>query len=291
MIVDAHTHLAALLGDPVAHSRSPMIHNTAFAAAGINAIYLAMRVPSEALEEAIGGIRALPFMGVNVTIPHKQAVVPLLDALTPRAQAVGAVNTIVCQRPSLDEPATLLGDNTDVAGFLAPLEPYYAALRGTEMVVLGAGGAARAVVYGLLMELRPSRLTLVARRTIQAEALADAFAGLDAEDALRVASWPDAGACVRRARLIVNTTPVGMHPAITATPWPSADDFGPQHFIYDLIYNPDPTQLMRDAEAQGARVLGGLPMLVGQAAAAWNQWTGASMPVALVEKTLAERLK
>jgi shikimate dehydrogenase len=167
-----------------------------------------------------------------------------------------------------------------VEGFLAPLdEDVGDTLDGAPMLVFGAGGAARAVVYGLLTEYCPERLTIVARRPEQTEGLAADFADYDPQDALRVSSFEEAALLVRTSGLVVNATPLGMAPDHRAqTPWPNADDFGPNHVVYDLVYTPEQTRLLREAAAQGATTLGGLDMLVEQAAAAYRQWTGREMP-------------
>lgn len=286
---DAQTRLAVLLGDPVAHSRSPAIHNAAFRAQGLNAVYLAARVRPADVAEAVAGLRALRLMGANVTIPHKQAVVPHLDAVTERAEAVGAVNTLV---PEAAEGGKLrlVGDNTDVAGFL---EPLYArglieTLGGAEVLVFGAGGAARAVTYAALTALAPARLTLAARTPPKAEALARDLGAYDDTGALAVVPMEAGDAALRaalgRARLVVNATPLGMHPHEDGTPWPDVASavLGPDRVVYDLVYAPRPTRLLREAAAAGATTLDGLAMLVGQAAAAYAQWTDRAMPTAVV---------
>jgi shikimate dehydrogenase len=272
--IDAETRVVTLIGHPVEHSLSPRIHNTAFGAQGVNAVYVATPVRPAALEAAVEGLRALQFLGANVTVPHKEAVRPLLDDVSARAAAVGAVNTIV------REGDTLRGDNTDVEGFLRPLtEKVGDALQGTRMLVFGAGGAARAVVYGLLDRYAPERLTLVARRPEQAEALAADLDGYDVRDALRVTTFDDAAPAVRTSRLLVNATPLGMAPDHgDQTPWPDAGALHDDHVAYDLVYTPEETRFLRDAAAQGATTIGGLGMLVEQAAASYVQWTGADMP-------------
>ena len=276
--------MVALLGDPVEHSLSPLIHNTAFAAQGLNFAFAALPVSRERIEDAVRGLSALHFVGAGVTIPHKQAVLSCLDEWSPRARAVGAANLIVC-RPD----GSLLGDNTDVTGFLAPLLPFGDRLRDVEMAVLGAGGAARAVAYALLDTFRPRRLALVARTPSRAEALVADLAGFDERGALEVHDAASARLAVRNAHLVVNTTPVGMYPAVDASPWPDAADFGEGHIVYDIVYIPEETRLLADAARRGATVIGGLDMLVEQAAAAYVQWTGRTMPVEAVKDALRKR--
>ncbi len=290
MSIDASTRLITLLGHPVEHSLSPLIHNTAFQAQGVNAMYVATPVRPDALEAAVEGLRALHLLGANVTTPHKEAVQPLLDEVTEQAAAVGAVNTIVRDETEAG-PDRLRGDNTDVEGFLAPLDDEVdEGLDGAPMLVFGAGGAARAVVYGLLDRYRPERLTIVARRPEQAEGLAADLAEHDTKDALRASTFEGAALSVRTSRLVVNATPLGMAPDRRGqTPWPDSSDFGPDHIVYDLVYTPEATRLLQEAKAQGATPIGGLDMLVEQAAAAYQQWTGREMPRGAVYDALHTR--
>ncbi len=280
--IDAETQIVTLLGHPVEHSLSPLIHNTAFAAQGINVVYVATPVRPEDVAAAVEGLEALQFLGANVTVPHKEAVQPSLDTVSDRVAAVGAVNTIV------HEEGELRGDNTDVEGFLAPLEAADTpVLDGTRMLIFGAGGAARAVVYGLLDRYVPDQLTLVARRPEQAEALAADFAEYDERDALRVSTFKEAAPAVQDSRLLVNATPLGMAPERREqTPWPDATDFTPAHVAYDLVYNPEQTRFLRTVEAEGGTTIGGLKMLVEQAAAAYTQWTDREMPRTAVYEAL-----
>ena len=287
MDINATTRVVTLLGHPVEHSRSPRIHNTAFRAQDVNAVYVATPVRPEDLRAAVDGLRALQFLGANVTVPHKEAVCPLLDTVSERAAAVGAVNTIV-REARTDGPDRLRGDNTDVEGFLAPLDAVGRPIDGTPMVVFGAGGAARAVVYGLLDRYTPARLTLVARRPEQAEQLAADLSEYDAQDALRVTTFEGAGPAARSKRVLVNATPLGMAPDTDGTPWPDADDFGGDQVAYDLVYAPEETRFLRDAAAEGATPIGGLDMLVEQAATAYAQWTGREMPREIVYDALRE---
>jgi shikimate dehydrogenase len=283
--LDAETTLVALLGQPVAHSHSPLMHNTAFAEQGLNVAYAACAVAPEAVGDAVAGLRALGFAGANVTIPHKEAVIPHLDALTERARAIGAVNTLFW-----DEDGQLAGDNTDAAGFRAPLEGHAEHLRGSDLLIFGAGGAARAASYALLTGFAPARLTLAARTPEKAEALAADLAPFDETDTLGVVPFGEAGPAVRSARLLVNATPLGMHPETDATPWPHLEDFSEDQIAYDLVYAPPRTRLLREAEARGATPIGGLDMLVGQAAASYRRWTDRPMPTEAVRQALRERL-
>lgn len=289
MELTARTRLVTLIGHPVEHSLSPHIHNPAFRAQGIDAVYVATPVRPEVLEPAVEGLRALQFLGANVTVPHKEALHPLLDEISERAAAVGAVNTIVREERAGED--CLRGDNTDVEGFLRPLKKQAEeGLTGTSMLIFGAGGAARAVVYGLLTHYDPERLTVVARRPDQAETLAADLAEYDAADALRVSTFDEAALSVRSSRLLVNATPLGMAPDHRRqTPWSSVEDFGPDQVAYDLVYAPEETRFLQEAADQGATPIGGLDMLVEQAAASYRQWTDREMPREVVYNALRRR--
>lgn len=289
MRIDAQTQLVTLLGDPVEHSLSPLIHNTAFRVQGVNAVYVARRTVPDDLPAAVAGLRAMRFLGANVTLPHKQAVGPLLDAVSPRAEAVGAVNTIVAAARE-DGGLALRGDNTDVAGFLDPLRTHADRLQNAEMLIFGAGGAARAVAYALLTTYAPARLTLAVRAPARAEPLAHDFAAHDPKGALEITPMQEAGAALRASVLIVNATPLGMHPNTEGTPWTEASDLSAEQVVYDLVYTPRTTRLLQDAAARGATPIGGLGMLIGQAAAAYAQWTDRSMPVDAVRAALRARM-
>lgn len=265
------TRLALLLGDPVAHSLSPRIHAAAFEALGIDAIYLASRVPARALGAAVAGLRQPQVLGANVTIPHKQDVIPFLDELDSTADAIGAVNTII------NREGQLVGHNTDAAGFMTPLAAKE--LNGRPVAILGSGGAARAAGFALLTHASPSVLTFAARSPDRAETIArDLPAGASGAD-VRVSPLAEAGAAVRDALLVVNATPVGMHPRVSASPWPDPDAFHAGQIVYDLVYNPRQTLLLKQAASRGARTIDGLEMLIGQAAIAFELWTGQEMPI------------
>ena len=260
--IDGKTRLVALLGDPVGHTRSPLIHNTAFERQRINCRYVACRVPPGHLRDAVRGLVGLDFLGANVTIPHKERVRDHLDEVSDRARAVGAVNTIVCRRSDTGT-VNLFGDNTDVEGFLAPLLSHLGDLRGERAVVLGSGGSARAVVHGLLTA------TLVTKLGGDLD--------FHASYAAR-GNLPMAEHVIRESRLVVNTTPLGMSPDVNRSPWGCSEDFMPGQIVYDLVYNPVQTLLLQEAASRDAVTIDGLEMLIAQAAASYRQWTGRDMP-------------
>ena len=248
------------MGDPVGHSLSPAIHKAAARAAGIDLSYVACRVSPDELADAVRGLWALGALGANVTTPHKQSVLALAASASATARALGACNTLTRGASGWH------ADNTDVEGFLGPLHPHEPEITGRPAVVFGAGGAARAVVHGL-QTLGVSRVDIVARRPEQAEALLSALGAQG--DALPVA---DASLQVSQAAIVINATPLGL--AHGETPWPDAAAFHPEQIVYDLLYRPAETALMQAARTQGATVIGGLPMLIGQAGASFRQWTG-----------------
>lgn len=293
--ISAHTGLLGVLGDPVRHSLSPAMHNAALAALGLDWVYLALPAPADRLAAVVQGLEAMGCRGLSVTIPHKQAVAALCRQLSPLAQRVGAVNTLVPL-----EGGGWFGTNTDVEGFLAPLrhEPW----QGKRAVVLGCGGSARAVVAGLV-ELGFTSIQLAGRR---AEARGR-FVG-DCQSwapQLQALSWTPAdgfmsalGSAVEHADLVVNTTPVGMVSASQpeaelACPLNAAELAALQSetTVYDIIYTPRPTQLLRQAAARNCRCIDGVDMLVEQGAAALRLWSRRDdVPVALMRQALLEQL-
>lgn len=276
-MIDSHTMLLGLLGWPVTHSFSPAMHNAALRALGLNGVYLALATPPAQLPNAVRGLPALGFRGVNVTIPHKQAVMPLLDVIESAAQAIGAVNTIV------NEEGALRGLNTDWSGFSADLAAHDIVVQGRDCIVLGAGGSARAVVYAL--GRAGASVHVFARRLEQARQLsAELTPWLDAaprpHDLATLPQHPFP------APLIVNTTPVGMHPDVDRSPWPDRLPFPDGAAVYDLVYNPRDTLLLRRARAAGCRAVNGLGMLLRQGAQAFTIWTGQEPDLAVMERAV-----
>lgn len=276
-MITGSTRLVGVMGWPVEHSRSPAMHNAAFAALGLDWAYLPLPVPPWGVADAVAGLRALGFKGANVTVPHKQAVIRRMDLLTPASRAVGAVNTIV-----VNEDGDLLGDTTDGYGFLRDLADHGLS-HPQRAVVIGSGGAARSVVYALAEA--GSAVTVVARDTGSAGALCEAIAQVTPQGAsqLQVAAFPSALAHVAPdADLLVNATSLGLHED-EALPWDPAVHFCPGQAAYDLVYNRD-TEFLRQAREQGARAIAGLGMLVHQGAASFELWTGMAAPVEVMRR-------
>ncbi len=274
------TICTGLLGWPLGHSVSPAMHDAAFRALGLDGRYDALPTPPEALAAAVAGLAAAGYRGVNVTIPHKQAVMPLLDELSAAAQAIGAVNTIVVGNQGLTvlgrtvSPA-LTGDNTDWLGFLHPLDARGFDLAGKSALLLGAGGSARAVVYALLQR-GLAHLTIWARTPTRATDLATHAQSLS--PSLTIPQFPNSPLTIS-PDLIVNTTPLGMWPHVDASPWPADLPFPAGALVYDLVYRPQRTLFLQQAAAAGCAVQGGLEMLAAQGAAAFELWTGQKPPL------------
>lgn len=280
MIIDAHTALYAVWGDPVGHSLSPAIHNHAFREQGISAVYVAQRVRPPDLAAAVLGARACGLAGWNLTLPHKEAVLALLDDLAPSAARIGAVNTVVRR-----QDGALVGHNTDASGFLEPL-----AARcdfrpaGRTAVLLGAGGAARAIAFGLA-EAGLARLHLRNRTVGRAEALGAelqrAFPALQ----VAVGSLAEiAGEVWAEADLVVQATAAGHGGEVAPLPDPQA--LPAAAVVADIGYGPAAAGWLAAAAASGQRTLDGLWMLVGQAALAFQLWTGRSFDVAAMHARL-----
>lgn len=268
-----------LMGYPVAHSFSPRLHEQAFEALGIDGQYHLWEIPPslEGMEEIVTRIdqlRAGDIRGFNVTIPHKVTILPLVDQLTPRAQAIGAVNTVFLD----PHDHAVVGDNTDSPGFWADLSkvlPMGGKSTSRAALVLGAGGGARAVTHAL--SSRGWRVAVAARRTSQGENLTQQFQDLIGEvETLHLSS--EANPESDGFDLVVNATPVGMMPQVDESPWPEGWRFPPRALIYDLVYNPPQTTFLRQAERQGLKTRNGRGMLVEQAALAFERWTGKRGP-------------
>lgn len=253
-----------LLAHPAGHSISPAMHNAAFQDLGIDAYYEALDVAPEKLAPVVEGFREPDVLGSNVTIPHKLAVMPLMDELTDTAKAIGAVNTII------NKEGKLLGHNTDATGYLRALqeEAHYNP-KGKTALMLGAGGAARAIVYALLKN-GVSRLSIYNRTATKAQKLADEFSHLG-----HVSMVSDLEAEARATDLLINTTSVGMeHNGLDPNTSPLAEGLLPeQGFVSDIVYRPAKTKLLRDAQSKGLATQNGLAMLIYQGAESFEHWT------------------
>jgi shikimate dehydrogenase len=261
-----------LLGHPVAHSLSPAIQNVALRALNLDYEYHLMPVSPEELGRRVDELRDPSVVGFNVTIPHKVAVMPLLDKLDNSASTVGAVNTVV------NHGGLLVGHNTDSVASTHVLQETYGDLAGCRVVILGAGGAARAVASGLAPHAE--KITILARDESKAKSLVEHMRAKN-QSKIQDGSFGEVTEIIHSADVLVNATPVGMHPNIDASPV-EAHALHAGLLVFDLIYNPERTRLLMDAEATGARAVGGLKMLVYQGAEAFRLWTGREAPEKLM---------
>ena len=278
--IDSHTKLYGVIGDPVRHSKSPVMMNRAFAETGVNGAYMAFHITPPMLGDFIGGVRAMGIAGVNVTIPHKQEVIPFLDEIDASAQAIGAVNTIV------NRDGRLTGFNTDGIGYVRSLkEEATAELEGKTILLLGAGGAARGIVHALVRE-QPGRIVISNRTPDKARALAAAY---EDKGELVPISQAELSHWCGEADIVINTTSIGMHPLVDALPMDPAW-LRPDTVVSDLIYNPLKTSLLKEAEARGCRIHGGLGMFIYQGAYAFEYWTGKPAPAAAMRESVLAAL-
>lgn len=278
--IDSHTVLYGVIGDPVRHSKSPIMMNRAFRETSVNGVYAAFHIKEDQLAAFAGGVRAMGIRGVNVTIPHKVNIMKYLDEIDPAAAAIGAVNTIV------NEDGKLIGYNTDGVGYVRSLkEEAMPSIAGKRVLVIGAGGAARGIVHALAAE-RPERIVIANRSLGKAEELAGAFANL--AELEPIASGGLEEAC-GQADLVINTTSVGMYPNVDESPvgkgWLKEGAVAS-----DLIYNPLATRFLREAEQLGHTVHGGLGMFIQQGAIAFEHWTGKPAPVQAMRETVLAAL-
>ncbi|HHW28267.1 MAG TPA: shikimate dehydrogenase [Syntrophomonadaceae bacterium] len=284
MGISGLTKVYGLFGDPVEHSLSPIMHNTAFQALGLDCVYLPFLVKSKDIASAVQAVRALHLAGVNLTIPLKECVLPYLDEVEKEAELIGAVNTMI------NRDGRLCGYNTDAPGFLAALKAAGFNPSGKNAVILGAGGAARAVSFALAQE-GVRGIHIFNRSVEKAEKLA---ADLNAAYQFPTTAGDlssDLAAALKGAELLVNATPVGMYPNHNAEPLLTRNQLHQGLLVCDLIYNPLQTRLLKEAEAAGCRFLNGVGMLVWQGALAFQLWTGEKAPAALMEEAVLKALK
>jgi len=282
--ISGKTKVCGVIGDPIEHTMSPVMHNAAFSELSLDYVYLAFRVRAEGLAQAIEGMRALNIRGLNVTIPHKVAVIPFLDELDPLAEKIGAVNTIV------SDAGLLRGYNTDATGFLKALKDKGFEPGGKRVAVLGAGGAARAVSF-ILAESGANLVILNRRQELDwAEALARQISHTFKKEVKALES--DAAnlkAALESADIVVNATSVGMSPHSDESPVP-AKLLRPGMVVFDIVYNPLKTRLATEAARAGAETVMGLDMLVGQGALSFEMWTGKKAPVELMKRKAVRML-
>jgi len=281
--IDGHTEIVAVIGDPIEHTLSPAMHNAAFDALGMNWVYIACHVKPAGVRDAVEAVRALNWRGMNVTVPHKQAVMEGLDELSDAAKAVGAVNTII------HRDGKLSGDNTDVYGILRAIHDGAGVEDPPEhVVVLGAGGAARGIIYALTTLEAVRKVTILNRTVERAERLATEFGG-DTEIVAAPLDVDSARRALRDAGLVINVTNLGRGEYANLSP--IGDDWNCLHdslVCIDSNYSPPRTMLMKQIERVGGRAYNGLDMLVYQGARSFELWTGITPPIDVMRNAIVK---
>lgn len=277
--ISGSTKIVGVFGYPIEHSLSPAMHNAAFAELLLPYIYVPFSIKPESLESAIRCLPHLGIVGVNLTIPHKERVLPFLDYISEEAREVGAVNTIHCH------DSQLFGENTDGYGFFEPLREIKLSLAGKFCVVMGAGGSARSVIFRLLRE--GANVTIANRTKERADRLLEFIlkAGYSKNSVLTIAIDDSTAMqeAIHRSVLLVNTTKIGMFPNCTEIPPVPENSLHRNLVVYDLIYNPVETELLKIARTFGCRTINGVKMLVHQGAAAFHIWTSIRPPTVIME--------
>ncbi len=282
MDINARTQFCGVIGNPVEHSLSPSIHNAAFQKLGLNFVYLAWRV--DAIGDAVKGLRALGnFRGASVTIPHKVSAMPFLDEVDQTARYIGAINTIVA------EQGTLTGYNTDATGAMRALRDGGVTFKDNRVVMLGSGGAARAIAFALAAEAGVAQLTLLG---IDAKERHQLITDLQTKTALPVQEAqldePTLRHALPEAQVLIHCTPIGMHPKVEDTCVPAALLY-PGLTVMDIVYNPRETRLLKEAKAAGCRAIRGLEMFLNQAAVQFELWTHQKAPADVMRAVLESR--
>lgn len=266
-----------LFGHPVGHSWSPMMHNVALDYHGIEAEYHAINLQKNELAALAPFLNDDNFLGANVTIPYKQIIMQYVDHVDQTAETIGAINTVVKQN------FRLTGYNTDFYGFLEPLHEFEFALAGNGAIIFGTGGAARAITVALI-DFGVERIYLVSRNPAKINSFNDF-------EQAQIISYDNWTSFVDETTLIVNATPLGMHPKVNESPVRDAEiQWLADHICYDIVYNPTKTLFLKQAEKAGAKTIGGIEMLIHQASRSFKLWTGKKFPTELVRERLHEKL-
>jgi shikimate dehydrogenase len=272
--------LFAVIGDPIGHSMSPIMLNDVLSYYEMDAHYHPFKVRPEELGTAIRGLKAIGIAGFNVTIPHKSAIIPFLDDVDDLALSIGAVNTVV------NDNGKLVGYNTDGYGFLKGLEPYFSSYTDKKVLVIGAGGAARAI-YFTMAKMKPLAIDITNRTVIKAKELIEAC---PYESNSKSVSLEEAEAHLDEYDIVIQTTMIGMYPNILETPI-SLKNLNAQALVCDIVYNPLETQFMKEARKNGATVQNGVEMFVYQGALAFEKWTGIFPDVKRMRENVLRQLE
>lgn len=274
----------AVIGFPIGHSLSPLMHNTAFQILGLDHAYESIEVNPDTLKHQVDVFRNSDWGGFNVTTPHKEAIIPLIDDLVAEARSIGSVNTVV------NNGRSLVGHNTDMIGIERSLHPHRESIRRNPCLILGAGGAARSVAHVLAHAFAPKAITIWTLYPEQAHALVKSLDTNDVPFHVAEHSVEALEAALRDCTLLVNTTTVGMYPKVFDSPIHNERMLTSRHIVFDLVYRPLRTRLLAQAEAAGAKTIGGLTMFIQQGAAAFRIWLNQEMPVEPIRLILEKKL-
>jgi shikimate dehydrogenase len=276
------TKITGIIGHPIKHTFSPFMHNIAFELLNLNYLYLPFDVPPSNLKPAIRGMIAFGIKGLNVTIPHKESIIPIIKNVSEEVNIIGAANTIV------NDEGTLKAYNTDVFGIVETLLPYKEKIINNEVSILGSGGASRSAIYVLIRNFKPSKINLINRNEERAESLREYFSTKMHYNHIKTFGLYKAPVdeVLKNSQLIINSTSVGMHPNVNDSVITNFESFEKGQIVFDMVYNPMKTKLLMLAEASGAIAVDGLTMFVYQGVKSFELWTGIQMPVEKIFKAL-----
>jgi len=278
-------YMLGIIGHRLSHTLSPIMHTAAFKSLQLNYTYGVMDVIPDMLPHLIAALRAMNFKGANVTVPYKQSVISLIDEVTEDASIIGAVNTIV------NDGGKFIGYNTDVDGIVLSLTQYKKNIKESNVVIFGAGGATRATVYALAKYFTPATITLINRTAEHAQAIANEFSQRFPTTQFRfLTNEQSAQSIIESAVLIINTTSLGMKPYINTHPLPQQVKLHRSHIVFDVVYNPINTALLRIAEQAGATTINGVAMLLGQGAKAFELFTRTPFPMTVAREAVMKEL-
>lgn len=276
------TQIVGVIGHPIKHSFSPLMHNISFEMLGLNYIYLPFDVAATNLKTALKGMIALGIRGVNVTLPLKEKIGQYLNEISDEANIVGSINTVV------NDNGILHGYNTDVHGIIETLAPFKDEITGNSVTVIGSGGSSRSVLYALIKDFKPGKINIVNRTADKAESLKEYFRSKMLFENLTSHELipPDLVSLFNDSKLIINTTSIGMSPEVDDSPTNIDESFNKDQIVFDVVYNPLKTKFLKMAESKGAIALNGLKMFVEQGAKSFELWTDQKMPIDKIYHTI-----
>jgi shikimate dehydrogenase len=282
--IDAKTRVCILMGDPVEHSFSPLIHNAAFKEAGLNLVYVAFPVKENNLEAAIQGISAFTIRGASITIPHKVAATKYVDWLDPVAEKIGSINTIV------NENGNLKGYNSDGMGALKALQEHGVDLEGKCVLILGSGGAARGIAFTLAMNTQLKKLCVLGILPDELSTLIDNLRSVTKAQVVgEILNEETLEKQILTSGIVINCTPLGMYPKVQESPVPK-DFLRKGMVVFDVVYNPLQTKLLRDAKSMGCDTISGIEMFINQAVVQFELWTGVKAPEEIMRRVIMEQV-